>query len=71
MQVLIDIKDSKADFVLEWLKQHSYVKIKSVMNKKAAKNQFLEELQEAVDFMKLVDEGKAEGKPAKELLDEL
>ncbi len=71
MQVVIDIKDSKAEFVLEWLKQHSYVKIKSVIDKKAAKDQFLKELHEAVDFMKLVGEGKAEGRPAKELLDEL
>jgi len=71
MQVLIDVKDNKADFVLEWLKQHSYVKIKSVTDKKAAKAKFLKELQEAVDFMKQVGEGKAEGRPAKELLNEL
>jgi len=71
MQVVIDIKDNKADFILDWLKQYSFVKIKSVSDKKAAKAQILQELQEAVDFMKQVSEGKAEGRPIKELLDEL
>jgi hypothetical protein len=71
MQVLIDIEDNKADFVLDWLNQHSYIKIKSIKDKKAAKAQFLEELKESVDFINEVKKGKAEGIPAKELLDEL
>ncbi len=71
MQILIDIKDSKAEFIINWLKQYSFVKIKPVSPKKAAKAQFLDEIEESVAFMKKVSEGKTEGRPAKELLDEL
>ena len=71
MEVVIDIKDSKADFIIDWLKQHSYVKIKAVNDKKAAKAKFLKEFKESIDFMKEVNEGRAEGRPVIELLNEL
>lgn len=68
MKVLVDIKDKKADFILELLKSFSYVKTKKLTESKA---QVLEELKEAVDNMKLVKKGKLKARPAKELLDEL
>lgn len=68
MKVLLDIKDTKADFMMELLHSFSFVKAKPLSPYKA---QVLEELQEAVDNMKLVKEGKLKPRPAKELLDEL
>ncbi len=68
MKVLLDIKDQKADFILELLKSFSYVKTQKLTESKA---QVLEELKEAVDNMKLVKKGKMKARPAKELLDEL
>ncbi|CAN5873745.1 hypothetical protein BH11BAC7_BH11BAC7_16550 [soil metagenome] len=68
MKVLLDIKDQKADFILELLKSFSYVKTKKLTESKA---QVLEDLKEAVDNMKLVKKGKMKARPVKELLDEL
>lgn len=68
MKVLLDIKDSKAGFVMELLKNLPFVKAKPLTPSKA---QFLEEVKEAVDNMALVKQGKLKARPAKELLDEL
>jgi hypothetical protein len=68
MKVLLDIKDQKADFILELLKSFSYVKTQKLTSTKA---QVLEELGEAVQNMKLVKKGKMKARPAKELLNEL
>lgn len=68
MKVLLDIKDSKVAFIMELLNSFSFVKTKPLS---PYKSQILEELQEAVENMKLVKEGKLKPRPAKELLDEL
>ncbi len=68
MKLLLDIKDSKADFILELLNSFSYVKTKSLTPYKA---EVLEELKEAVDNINLVKEGKLKARPAKDLLNEL
>jgi hypothetical protein len=68
MKLLVDIKDSKAEFIIELLKSFSYVKTKTLTPYKA---QVLEELKEAVDNMNLVNEGKLKARPAKDLLNEL
>lgn len=68
MKVLLDINDKKAAFFMELLKNFSYVKARPLTPTKA---QFLEELHDAVEYMKLVKKGKAKGRPAKDLLNEL
>jgi hypothetical protein len=68
MKVLLDIKDNKAGFVMELLKNLSFVKAKPLTPSKA---QLLEEVKEAVDNMTLIKQGKLKARPAKELLDEL
>ena len=68
MKVLLDIKDNKAGFVMELLKNLPFVKARPLTPTKA---QVLEELREAVENMTLVKEGKLKARPAKELLDEL
>lgn len=68
MKVLLDIKDNKAEHLLEVLKGLSYVKATQISGEKAL---LLEELKEAVDNLTLVRQGKLKARPAKELLDEL
>ena len=68
MKVLLDIKDNKADFVMELLKNFSFVKAKTLSDEKGI---LMEEIKEAVENLKLVREGKLTARPAKELLDEL
>ena len=68
MKVLLDIKDSKALYLLEVLKGLSYVKATPISNEKAI---LMEEIKEAVDNLNLVKKGKLKSRPARELLDEL
>ena len=68
MKVLLDIKDSKASFVMELLQSLSYVKARPLTDEKA---QLMAEIREAVENLKLVRQGKLKARPAKELLDEL
>jgi hypothetical protein len=68
MKVLLDIKDSKASFVMELLNNFSFVKTKPLTDEKA---ELINEIKEAVENLKLVRQGKLKARPAKELLDEL
>ena len=68
MKVLLDIKDSKAQFVMELLQNLSFVKAKPITDEKA---QLMSEIREAVENLKLVRQGKLKARPAKELLNEL
>lgn len=68
MKLLLEVKDSKAEFVLELLNSLSFVKAKPVNE---TKQQILDDLKEAVHNVNLVKQGKLKGKPLKELLDEL
>ncbi len=68
MKVVLDIKDNKADFILDWLKQYTYVKIKPV---KRPKEKLISDLKEAIEEVELIEAGKKEGKLLKDLLDEL
>lgn len=68
MKVLLEIKDNKAEHLIEVLKGLSYVKTKMISNEKAL---LIEELKEAVDNLNLAKKGKLKLKPARELLNEL
>jgi hypothetical protein len=68
MKVVLDIKDSKASFVMELLDSFSFVKIQPITNEKAL---LLREIREAVDTVNLVKKGKIQARPAKELLNEI
>jgi len=68
MKVLLDIKDSKAKFIMELLTNFPYVKAKPITNEKAL---LIEEIKEAVEELSLIRQGKLKGIPAKQLLDEL
>lgn len=68
MKVILDIKDSKAAFVMELLSSLSFVKAKSLSDENAL---LVDEIKEAVEDLKLVREGKLKPRPAKDLINEL
>ena len=59
MKVLLEIKDDKAPFILEMLKNFKYVKTKPLTNYKA---EVLEGLKEAVEEQGQIRDGNACGK---------
>lgn len=68
MRVLLDIKDGKALHLVEVLKSLPYVKTVTLSDEKAL---LMEEIKEAVEELKLIKQGKLQGIPAKQMLDEL
>lgn len=68
MKVLLDIKDNKADFVMELLKSLSFVKAKPISDDKA---KLVSEIKEAVEEMKLIRAGKKKARNAEDFLNEL
>ncbi len=68
MKLLIEINDNKAAFILELLKNFSFVKVKPITSEKAL---LIEELKEAVENVHLVKQGKLKARPLNELLNEL
>jgi hypothetical protein len=78
MKVILEINDSKADAVLQVLRDLPYVKIQPIENGTARKDieapstvEFLNELKEAVAELNLIKAGKKKGKPLTEFLNEL
>jgi hypothetical protein len=68
MRVILDIKDSKAAFVMELLKSLPFVKAKPITPYKA---KVLEDVKDAVEEMKLIKAGKLKARNAEELINEL
>jgi len=68
MKAVLEIKDSKAPFMLELLNSFSFVKVRTISNEKAM---LLNEIKDAVDTVNLVKKGKLQVRSAKELLNEI
>ena len=68
MKILLDIKDEKAPFIMELLKNFSFVKAKLLTEGKA---QLTEDIKEAVQEMTLVRSGKKKAHNAEDFLNEL
>ena len=68
MKVILDIKDSKAAFVMELLGSLSFVKAKPLSDENAV---LMDEIKEAVKDLKLVRQGKLKARPARDLINEL
>lgn len=68
MKLLLEIKDDKAAFFMELIKNFSFVKAKPV---DTHKEEVLENIKEAVEEMKLIKAGKKKGIPLNDFLDEL
>jgi hypothetical protein len=68
MKIILEIKDEKASFIMEVLKDFKDVKAIPLSNYKA---DVLEGIKEAVEEVNLIKQGKLKGIPARELLNEL
>jgi hypothetical protein len=68
MKIILDVKDEKASFMMEVLKNFKDVKAKPLTSYKA---NVLEGVKEAVEQLKLMKQGKLKGVSAKDLLNEL
>ena len=68
MKLLLEIKEEKAAFILELLKNFSFVKAKPLTPYKA---EVMEGLNEAVKEMNEIKAGKKKAQPLSEFLDEL
>ncbi len=74
MKIMLDIKDNKADFVMELLNNLSFVKASPVSsNKKMSpyKRKVLNGLKQAVKEMHLIKQGKLKAIPAKQIFNDL
>jgi len=69
MKILLDIKDSKASFFMEVLKNFSFVKEATPLSD--AKAELMQDIREAVEELKLVRAGKLEARDAQDLINEL
>lgn len=68
MKLVIEVKDNKAEFLMELLRSLSFVKSAAISGEKDA---VLESVRTAVEEMKLVKAGKLKGRPVQALLNEL
>ncbi len=68
MQYLLEVEDKKDKFLQEILSHFRFVKTRPLSK---ANVQFVKELQESVELVKLAKKGKVELQNAKDLLNEL
>lgn len=68
MKVLLDIKENKVSFVMELLKSLSFVKAQPLSSYKA---EVFEGIQESIEEMNQIKEGKLTGRKAEDLFNEL
>ena len=68
MKAVLDVKDSKAPFVMELLNNFRFVKVQPITGEKAL---LLSEIKESVDIVNQVKKGEMCARPAKELLNEI
>lgn len=74
MKIILDIKDNKAQALIEILKDLAYVKFKVLTEqeeKEPAKKEILDGIKQGFKEVELHRQGKLKLKSAKELLDEL
>lgn len=68
MKLILDIKDEKAAFIIELLKNFKFVKTQPLSSYKA---EILEGLNEAIEEVNQVKLGKKEAQPLREFLNEV
>ena len=67
MKLTLDVKENKVEFLLELLKNFSFVKV----DKKNSKNEILKSIEQGLKEVKLVEQGKLKSRSAKSFLNEL
>lgn len=70
MKVILNIKENRAPFFMELIKSLDYIDVvKEIKDKR--KSDFIQDLAEAFNDVKLYEQGKKKLKSAKDLLNEL
>jgi hypothetical protein len=70
MKVILDIKNNRMPFFMELVKSLDYISVVKEV-KDESKSQFVADLAEAFNDVKLYEQGKKKLKSAKDLLNEL
>ena len=70
MKVILDVRDNRIAFFMELVKSLDYISVVKEV-KDESKSQFITEMAEAFNDVKLYEQGKKKLKTAKELLNEL
>ena len=70
MKVILDIRENRIPFFMELVKSLDYISVIKEI-KDESKSQFVADLAEAFNDVKLYEEGKKKLKSAKDLLNEL
>ncbi len=68
MKILLDIKDEKSEFIMELLRNFSFVKTEPLS---VYKESVIKGIKKGVTEVNLINEGKLKGTPARDLLNEL
>lgn len=68
MKILLDIKDNKVSFVMELLNSLSFVKVKTLTDKKAEQ---ISDMREAIEEITLIKKGEKQAQNAEEFINGL
>ncbi len=71
MKITLEVPDHEATFLLELLRHFSFVKIQNSEEQELTKQQFLQDLGESIDEVKLIKAGKLKGYTLEEAMAEL
>ena len=70
-RVVLNVAPQKYIFLMKLLKNFDFVQFAKEENDGASREEIIANLKEAAKDLKLIKTGKLEGRPARELLDEL
>ena len=71
-QVVLNIKDGKAPFFFELIKNFRFIKIeKTITDNEPSKELILQGIKQGLKEVKLIEQGKMKAKPLKDFLNEL
>jgi len=70
-RVVLTVSPRKYDFLLELLRNFDFVQVEQEKHEGDSREDIIANLEQAARDLKLIKEGKLEGRPARELLKEL
>ena len=70
-QITLDIKESRVSFFLELIKNFDFVKVNKENLDEPTKEEIKDNIEQGLEELKLIEEGKMKTRTAKEFLDEL
>ena len=70
-RVVLTVSPRKYDFLMELLYNFDFVQVEEEENDGDSREEIIANLQQAASDVKLIREGKLEGRPAREFLNEL